>query len=313
MDRRELGRTGLVVSKLGFGAATLGGEYGPIDEAEGHRSVRAAIDLGINFFDVAPYYGRTRAETVLGEALDGVRDRVVLATKVGRYGKADFDFRPATVLSGLDASLQRLRTDRVDLIYVHDIEFGDLDRIIDETLPALERARAQGKVGAIGVSGLPLSTLLAAVERGRLDVVLSYCHYTLADTTFEFGLAPAATARGVGLVNASPLGMGLLTPAGPPDWHPALAILKAACREAAVHCNARGADLADLGLRFALRAPFVASTLVGMSTVAEVERNVRAASGEIDTELLGEVESILRPVAGMTWPSGIAAVPPPAG
>ena len=304
MERRLLGRTGLEVSALGFGGSPLGGEFGPIDEGEGRRAVRHAFERGITYFDVAPYYGRTRAETLLGEALRGIRDRVVLATKVGRYGKSEFDFRPERVLTSLEESLVRLRTDVIDVVFVHDIEFGELGPLLSETIPALERARDQGKVRAIGVSGLPLPVLRRAVEGARLDVVLSYCHYHLADTTLEDGLAPHASERGVGVVNASPLAMGLLTQAGPPEWHPAPPALKAACRRAAEVCAREGADLAALALRFAIDTPIVATTLVGMPTVAQVDRNLEATARPIDRPLLERVRAVLEPVEGTTWPSG---------
>lgn len=304
MELRELGRTGLKVSVLGYGASPLGGEFGPIDEAEGIRSVHRALDLGINFFDTAPFYGRTRSETVLGQALEGRRDRVVLASKVGRYGKTEFDFRPETVLNGLDESLRRLRTDHIDVVYVHDIEFGEHEPIASETIPALERARQAGKVGAIGVSGLPLAVLRRMIEAVPLDLVLSYSHYHLADTRLVEELLPAVEARGIGLVNAAPLAMGLLTQPGPPDWHPAPDTLKQACRSAAEFCRGRGVDLADLALAFALQAPRVHSTVVGMPSVSQVERNVEASRRPADPTLLGEILEILRPVSGQTWPSG---------
>ena len=150
-----MGRTGLEVSALGFGGSPLGGEFGPIDEAEGRRAVRHAVERGITYFDVAPYYGRTRAETVLGEALRGIRDRVVLATKVGRYGKSDFDFRPERVRTSLEESLVRLRTDVIDVVFVHDIEFGELGPILSETIPALERRGTRGRCGRSGSAASP--------------------------------------------------------------------------------------------------------------------------------------------------------------
>ena len=304
MRQRDLGKTGLKVSVLGFGASPLGGEFGAIDEAEGIRAVHRSIDLGINFFDTAPFYGRTRSETVLGHALEGRRHEVVLATKVGRYGKTDFDFRPETILPGLDASLTRLKTDHVDVVYVHDIEFGDLDPILSDTIPALVKAKEQGKVRAIGVSGLPLAILEAAVQGCELDLILSYCHYHLADQTLMQALAPMVRQRGMGLVNAAPLAMGLLTQPGPPAWHPAPEALKSACRMAAHYCTDHGVDLADLALDFAIKSELIDSTVVGMSTVAEVERNVAAISTRADMSIYEALAKILAPVSGVTWPSG---------
>src|SRR5437016_6055359 len=109
MEYRELGKTGIKVSRLGYGAAALGGVYGKLDEATGIRAVHAALDLGINLIDVAPYYGAKKAEAVLGKALRGVaRDRYYLATKIGRYGLNDFDFSAKMVAASVDESLRRL-------------------------------------------------------------------------------------------------------------------------------------------------------------------------------------------------------------
>src|SRR5205823_15037940 len=132
MQYRALGTTGLNVSTLSFGASSLGGVFAPIDESDGVRAVHVAVDHGINFIDVSPYYGATKAETVLGRALKQIaRDRYFLATKVGQYGEGDFDFSAARVTQSVDESLARLNVDYVDLIQCHDIEFVKLDPIID--------------------------------------------------------------------------------------------------------------------------------------------------------------------------------------
>src|ERR1700691_5173748 len=110
MEYATLGRTGLRVSKLGFGGSPLGNEFGETDPAEGERAVHCAIDLGINYFDVAPYYGRTLAEKPLGAALAGRRDEGIPGTKCGRYDVNGFDFSAARIRSSIDESLQRLRT-----------------------------------------------------------------------------------------------------------------------------------------------------------------------------------------------------------
>src|SRR5882757_10517309 len=129
-EYRKLGQTDLQLSLVGFGGAALGGVFGNFDPSEGLRAVHLAVDHGITFFDTSPYYGITTAETRLGEALVGRRDQVVLATKCGRYGLADFDFSAKRVLASMDESLKRLHTDYIDLFQVHDVEFGDAQLII---------------------------------------------------------------------------------------------------------------------------------------------------------------------------------------
>src|SRR4051794_16572295 len=197
MIYRTLGKTGLRVSALSYGASPLGSVFRAIDEAEGIRTVHTALDLGINFIDVSPYYGLTRAETVLGRALARVaRDRYFLATKVGRYGENEFDFSAARVTRSVEESLGRLGIDTIDLIQCHDIEFGDLNQVVEETLPALERLREAGKVRFIGITGYPLRIFREVLERRPVDTILSYCRYTLNDRSLE-QMLPYLGARGV--------------------------------------------------------------------------------------------------------------------
>src|SRR6185437_1235787 len=128
MEYRILGKTGLRISALSLGGSPLGGVFGPVDEAEGIRAVHTALDLGVNYIDTSPFYGLTRAETVLGKALRGVpRDRFLIATKIGRYGQEEFDFSAARTAASVDESLGRLGVDVIDVIQCHDMEFSSLD------------------------------------------------------------------------------------------------------------------------------------------------------------------------------------------
>ncbi|BAM03792.1 aldo/keto reductase [Phycisphaera mikurensis] len=310
LERRSLGRTGLQVSSLGFGASSLGGVFRDIDESEGIRTVHHALDLGINLIDVAPYYGLTKAETVLGRALRGVqRDRYVLATKCGRYGPEapDFDFTGDRITRSIDESLGRLGVDHVDLIQAHDVEFGDLDVVVEECIPAMRRAVEAGKARFVGITGLPLEVVLAVVDRvdaGSIDTVLSYCRYGLHDTALLDAL-PALEAAGIGVINASPLAMGLLTHRGAPAWHPAPKELQAACEAAAELCERRGARIEKLAVQYAVAELRIASTLVSSASPARMQSNVEALSDPIDEELLADVLAVLEPVHNQSWPSGI--------
>src|SRR3954447_9657004 len=145
MRMRELGRTGLKVSAVSYGASPLGGVFGDVDEEAGIACVHRALDLGINLIDVSPYYGITRAETVLGRALrGGRRDRVILCTKAGRISDTEFDFSAAHVTRSLEDSLRRLGTDYVDVLQAHDIEFADdFEQVFTETAEALDRLKQQ--------------------------------------------------------------------------------------------------------------------------------------------------------------------------
>lgn len=304
MQTRPLGKTGLDVSVLGYGASPLGGVFGEVDAAEGIRAVHTAVDLGFNLFDAAPFYGLTRAETALGNALSGIpRDRYILATKVGRYGGADFDFSAARVLRSIDESLRRLQVQTIDIITCHDIEFVSIDQVIGEAIPALHKARNQGKVRFLSVSGLPLKVYHTVLDRVPLDTILSYCHHTLNDNSLADHLS-YFKQRGVGIINASPFAMGLLTGHDLPEWHPAGEAIRAACRRAAEHCRSRGTEIAKLGLQYAVSNPAIATTLTGMRSQQEVEQNAAWLQESPDHELLAEVLAILVPVHNQTWPSG---------
>ena len=304
MEQRLLGKTGLSLSLLGFGAAPLGNEYGTVDLAEGERAVHAAIDAGINFFDTSPYYGRTLSEQRLGQYLQGRRDRAVLSTKCGRYDFAGFDFSARRIRASIDESLGRLRTDHVDILIAHDIEFGDTGQVVNETIPALREIQKQGKARFIGISGFPIKLLARVAVQTEVDLVLSYCHYNLMVQSLDRDLLPALEAHNIGLINGSPLHMGMLTAGGPPPWHPAPQIVKDTARKVVEMCQSRGVDPALVGLAFSLRHPYVASTLVGIRTTAEFEQNLRALSFQPDPQLLDEIEQLVAPVRDMTWPSG---------
>ena len=304
MIYRTLGRTGLQVSVVGYGASPLGAEFGRIDPEEGRRAVHHAIACGINYFDVAPYYGRTLAETRLGEFLEDKRHQVILATKVGRYDIDHFDFSARCVVSSVDESLRRLRTDVIDVIQIHDIEYGDRAQIVHETLPALYSLVEAGKVRFVGITGYPLLQLADVISQTRVDTILSYCRYNLFDTTMDAMLTPVAKERGVGLINASPLHMRALTEKGAPDWHPAPQAVIEKSREVADWCRSQGVDIADLAMQYALAYDDVATTLVGMSKVSHVDSNVKAVGVAPDPRLLAEVQAMIDPVADVVWREG---------
>ena len=307
MIYRTLGETGLRVSVVGYGASPLGNEFGTADAEEAGRAVRCAIDQGINYFDVSPYYGRSLAETRLGEALASRRDKVVLATKAGRYDvdlETGFDFSAERIARSVDESLARLKTDTIDVFQLHDIEFGRREQIIEESLPVMERLKQAGKVRFVGITGYPLGVLREVAEAVPVDTILSYCRYNLMDTSMDEVLTPFAREHGVGLINASPLHMRVLTEKGAPAWHPAPKRVVEAARSASRQCRERGVDIADLAMQFALAHEDVATTLVGMSKVRHVERNVKTVGVAPDRGLLNEVLDIIRPVANVCWKSG---------
>jgi len=306
MQYRTLGHTGLKVSALAFGGSSLGSAFRPIDEGEGIRAVHTALDHGINLIDTAPYYGATTAETVLGKALRGVpREKYHLATKVARYGpeEKDFDFSAKRVTASVDESLVRLGVAYVDFIQVHDMEFGDLEQIVHETIPALQKVKVAGKARFVGISCLPVRLLRAVLDRAPVDQIQSYCHYCLNDTALA-DLLPYLRQKGVAIFNSAPLAMRLLSNDGPPAWHPAPASLRAKCAEAAALCRARGSDIGKLALQFSLANPDIHTNIVGTADPRRVLHNLRDLAEPLDQTLLADVQKILVPVHNLTWPSG---------
>ncbi|WP_308727036.1 aldo/keto reductase [Alicyclobacillus acidocaldarius] len=185
----------LDVSILGLGASPFGGVFGGVEESSCIKCVYAALDGGINYIDVAPYYGNTRAETILGKALRGVpRDRYVLSTKAGRISESHFDFSAGHLKRSVEQSLRRLGTDYVDILYIHDIEFAHPQQIFEEAIPCAMRLRDEGKVRFVGVSGYPLTVLERTLDNSDIEIVLSYCHYTLIDNSL-LGLIPKVKPR----------------------------------------------------------------------------------------------------------------------
>src|SRR2546430_6233084 len=244
MEHRPLGRTGLQLPVLSFGASSLGQEFRQVDLDEALRSVRVALDLGMNFIDTSPFYGRGMSEVLLGVALRGVpRDRYLLGSKPGRYAGAHFDFSARRVVESVDISLERMKVDHLDIMLCHDIEFVDLRQIVDETLPALRKIQQQGKVRFVGISGYPMHIFKYVLDRLPLDVILSYNHYTLQNTMLA-DLVPYLKAKHVGIMNAAPFSARLLTNTQLPPWHKATPQVREIATRAAKHAESRGSDIA---------------------------------------------------------------------
>ena len=305
MRYRKLGATDLEVSVLGYGASPLGNEFEEIDVREGERAVHMAIDLGVNFFDTSPYYGRTLSEERLGRALGRRRKGVVLATKCGRYGVDRFDFSADRVRRSIDESLRRLRTDYVDLYQMHDIEFVDREQVIGEALPVARELQRAGKCRYVGITGLPLGILRDVAGRFPVDSILTYARYNLMVDDLDAELRPFCQERGIGLINASPLHLRILTERGAPAWHLASEEVQRAGRQVALLCRARGVSVASAALKFCYDYPHTASVLVGMSKSRHVAENLEALDFEQPAGLLGEIREVVGPVRNQIWPTGL--------
>ena len=296
MQYRPLGNTGLSLPALSFGASSLGAEFRQVDLQEALKSVHTALDLGMNFIDTSPYYGRGMSEVLLGIALRGVpRDKYLLGTKLGRYDGAHFDFSARRVVESVDISLHRMGVSHLDIILCHDIEFVEMSQIVEETLPALRRLQKQGKVRFVGISGYPMNIFRYVLERAELDVVLSYNHYTLQNTMLA-DLVPYLKSKDVGIMNAAPFSARLLTNLPLPPWHKATPQVREICKAAADHCQKRGVDIAQLALQFSVANQDLATCIVGSANPANVRKWAEWTALPIDQTLLAEVQAILRPI-----------------
>jgi len=307
MQTRPLGKTGLNLPILSFGASSLGAEFRAVKLDEALESVRVALDCGLNFIDTSPFYGRGMSEVLLGIALQGVpRDSYTLCTKLGRYDLQHFDFSARRVAESVDVSLHRLRTDHLDIVLCHDIEFVPMQQIVDETLPALRKIQQAGKVRFIGFSGYPQKIFRFICDQTDVDCVLSYNQYTLQNTRFADETIPYLKAKDVGVMNAGPFSARLLTNAPLPAWLKEPENVKAAARKAAEHCASKGMDIAKLALQFSLANPDITTTVSGSANPNNIRNWAKWAAEPLDQQLLAEVQAIFAPVKNLGHKEGLA-------
>ena len=307
MQTRQLGRTDLHLPILSFGASSLGAEFRNVTVEEALKSVHVALDCGLNFIDTSPFYGRGMSEVLLGIALKGVpRASYTLCTKLGRYDLTHFDFSAKRVAESVDVSLHRLGTDHLDIVLCHDIEFVPMQQLVDETIPALRKIQAAGKVRYLGFSGYPTKIFRFICDQTAVDCVLSYNQYTLQNTRFADEVVPYLKTKGIGAMNAGPFSARLLTNAPLPAWLKEPEDVKAAARAAAAHCASRGVDIAKLALQFALANPDITTTISGSANPVNIANWAKWAAEPLDEELLREVQAIFAPVKNLGHLEGLA-------
>ena len=307
MKKNEIGKTGMKVSNLSFGASSLGGVFHDIREAEGIKAVFTAVENGMNFIDVSPYYGHYKAEIVLGKALKEIpRSSYYLSTKVGRYGKDGvntWDYSGKRAQESVYESMERLHIDYIDLINVHYIEFSDMNQVVNETLPALVELREKGVVGHVGITDLQLENLQWVIDRvpeGTVESVLNFCHYCLNDDKLVDYL-DYFESKNIGIINASPLSMGLLSKRGVPAWHPAPKPLVEACQKAVAHCESKGYPIQKLAIQFSVSNPRIATTLFSSANPDNVLKNIAYCKEPIDWNLVREVQDIIGDQQRVSW------------
>ena len=307
MKTRTLGRTGLQVPILSFGASSLGQEFRRVSLQDAIASVRVALDCGMNLIDTSPFYGRGMSEVLLGVALRDVpRDQYLLCSKLGRYDLQHFDFSARRVQESVDVTLHRLGTDHLDIMLCHDIEFVEMQQIVDETLPALRQQVKAGKIRFIGFSGYPQKIFPFIADQTEVDCVLSYNQYTLQNTRFADETVPYHQQKGVGVMNAGPFSARLLTNAPLPPWLKEPENVKEAARAAAALCSSRGVDIAKLALQFSLAHEGIATTIAGSANPQNIRNWAQWASEPIDQTLLADVQAIFAPVRNLGHLEGLA-------
>ncbi len=220
-----------------------------------------AIDSGVNYFDVAPYYGLGVAEETLGAALPQDTSNIVISTKVGRYGRDHFDFSSKKIHQSIQLSLKRLKRDYLDIVFCHDIEFVAMDDVL-EAVAVLIDLKSKGLIRAIGISGFPLDYLYHVSCQADIDGILTYCHYTLLNQDLDRYIQRFCDLK-LGIINASPFAMGLLTQNQCPAWHPETAKNKAAIADIICH-HMNDISIEQLAFQFAYSCDGVSSTLTGV-------------------------------------------------
>ncbi|MEL7263606.1 MAG: aldo/keto reductase [Planctomycetota bacterium] len=306
MPTRKLGNTDLQLPILSFGASSLGAEFRNVSLDEIFASVRKALDLGMNFIDTSPYYGRGMSEVMLGVGLRDVpREDYLLCSKLGRFDVEHFDFSAKRVGESVDVSLHRLRTDHLDIILCHDIEFVPLDQIVEETLPALRAIQQAGKVRYVGISGYPMKIFTEIAARADLDCILSYNQYTLQNTRLVDDVLPVMQQHGIGVMNAGPFAARLLTHAPLPQWHRDSKEVQDTAKKAVEFCEQQNIDLAKLAIQFSCAHPELATTISGSANPNNIQKWADWLAEPYEEELIAQVREILAPVHNISHAEGL--------
>jgi len=312
-----LGKTGIEISFLSFGSGALAGGYDDVPQQIANEAVKHALEVGINFFDTAPLYSSkdARAEEILGVALKPFpRGSFVLNTKCGTdhiNGVRVFDYTAKGIRKSVETSLKRLQVTFVDMVTLHDIEHvEDINVVVTECLPELQKLKDEGVAKSIGISGYPLNVLLHVARRVPVDFVLTYAHYTLQNELLAQHIE-AFEALGCGLISASSLCLGFFRPQGPPDFHFACDEMKSLAPQINAICVEHGLNIAKLATKYAVHAPLAKSgrintTLIGFAKASEVDDALQGLEEftQIEQDVILKIKAVLKPFHNYTWPSG---------
>lgn len=311
LEKTRIGRTNLLVSRLGLGTAALPGLYTPVDREDAIGAIRRAIERGLNLIDTAPMYGHGRSEELLGEALAGVpRDSYVLSTKVGRLLAPEdpakmtdsqwrnispyrwyFDFSRDAVLRSHEESLKRMKVDHVDILLIHDPD-DHWEDAIRHAYPAIHKLREEGTVKAIGAGMNQWQMLKRFAEEGDFDCFLLAGRYTLLDRTAEPEFLPVCERKGISILIGGPYNSGILAGGTTFNYAPAPAEMLARVAQMRALCARYDIDLKAAALQFPFRRPAVAATIPGARTPAELDQNAQLLETQIPDELWNTLETL---------------------
>eukprot|EP01088_Endostelium_zonatum_P016327 TRINITY_DN437_c0_g1_i2.p1 TRINITY_DN437_c0_g1~~TRINITY_DN437_c0_g1_i2.p1 ORF type:complete len:391 (-),score=91.69 TRINITY_DN437_c0_g1_i2:334-1407(-) len=284
----------IMVSTISLGTGSFGAFYGAVDEEEGIRLVRETLKSGVNLIDTSPWYGQGKSETLLGKALQGVpRNSYYLATKVGRY-ELDylkmFDFSYQKTIDSVNSSFDKLQVSHIDFIQIHDFEFlSDFSIIFHQTLPALMTFIQSNKCSYIGITSYSIQKIQDLISLNEslsfssskfpISTILTYSRFVLYETILLRQLE-FFSSRGIGVINAAPVSMGILTDSGPPAWHPASEKLKKRCKLASEYALSENVSISKLAVYFSTHNKKIPTTLVSSPKENLMRENVETARSE---------------------------------
>jgi len=304
MKYRRLGRTGFNVSVLSYGGSSLGSIFRKINELDGIKTVCNAFDSGINYFDNSPFYGITEGERIMGRALKDIpRDKYYLSTKTGRFGWNEFDFSFDRIIRSAEESMKRLNVDYLDILNLHDIEYSDclyFEQSMNEGIPALQELKRQGKIRFFGIATYSLPLIRKVIELHDIDTVMNHKLFALNDTRL-LELLPLIIEKNIGLINAAPLGSGLLSSRGVASWHPAGDEDKAIISKAVDFCKAQGSSIEKIAVQFAVSCEDVPTTLLSTANPETIKMNAGYIDESLDMNMVKQVREILKPILNKNW------------
>lgn len=301
---------------MGLGASAIGGMFNLAEKEQAIKTVHLAFERGINYFDTSPAYGRPNSkygpatsEIFLGKALKEFnRSDFVLSTKAGKTASLppELDFRREAIVNSVESSLQRLNTDYLDMLFLHDIEYDKgkhLDMAMDQGLDALRLLKKEGKIRHMGISCYSMEVLEKVLPLYDLDVVLVHNHYTLINNEL-LQLLPLIKKKGMGLVSASPFASGLLTKQGPPDWYPTTKKDLSVMHKTLKFCQENGVHIEKLAIQYALSHPEIPTTLFSCNQPYHLNQNIDWSEEERDTDMIERLFNLLGPIRNKDFDFG---------